>query len=204
MTKKAIIFDLDNTIYSVPSVAEDMLASLVNLIEENGGYKTDINAIKLDMMRKPFQVLADMHGFSENLIQQGFDHLQTLTYDKPLHPFPDYIKTKDLPQDKYLVTSGFELFQWSKIKGLRIENDFKEIHIVDLSNNTKKNVFADIIRRHSYQISDVIVVGDDMHSEIKAATELGIDAVLFDKLNIYPDETSLLRITDYNDLARFV
>ena len=78
--KRAIIFDLDNTIYSVPGVAEDMLASLVGLIEENGEYKTNMQAIKTDMMRKPFQVLADMHGFSQNLIQKGFQHLQTITF----------------------------------------------------------------------------------------------------------------------------
>lgn len=204
MKKKAIIFDLDNTIYSVPAVAEDMLASLVNLIEENGEYKTDIEAIKTDMMRKPFQVLADAHGFSRNLIEKGFQHLQTLTYDKPMKPFSDYVETKLLPHDKYLVTSGFEAFQMSKVKSLGIENDFAEIHIVDLENNTKKNVFTDIIIRHQYAPQDVVIVGDDMHSEIAAAKELGIDAVLYDSLNLYPDETSLPRITDFKELFQFV
>lgn len=202
--KKAIIFDLDNTIYSVPGVAEDMLASLVNLIKENGEYKTDIQAIKTDMMRKPFQVLAEMHGFSQSLIQKGFQHVQTMTYDKPLKPFPNYESTRNLPHDKYLVTSGFEALQMSKVKSLGIENDFTEIHIVDLEKTTKRNVFADIIQRHQYVLQDVVVVGDDMHSEIAAAKALGIDAVLYDSLNLYPDETSLPRITDFAELLQFV
>ena len=204
MKKQAIIFDLDNTIYSVPEVAEDMLASLVNLIEEDGGYTTNMQAIKTDMMRKPFQVLADTHGFSQNLAQKGFQHMKTVTYDKPMKPFPDYSETRKLPHDKYLVTSGFQRFQMSKVKSLGIENDFTEIHIVDLETNTKKNVFSDIVKRHHYSLQDVLVVGDDMHSEIAAAKELGIDAVLYDSLNLYPDETSLPRIIDFTELFQYV
>lgn len=202
--KKAIIFDLDNTIYSVPEVAEDMLASLVDLIEENGGYNTSIQAIKTDMMRKPFQVLAETHGFSQDLIRKGFQHLQKMTYNKPMKPFPDYAETRKLLHNKFLVTSGFQTFQMSKIKSLGIDKDFAEIHIVDLENNTKKNVFADIIKRHQYAPKDVVVVGDDMHSEIAAARELNVDVVLYDSLNLYPYETSLPRITDFKELVQFV
>ncbi len=204
MTKKAIIFDLDNTIYAAPPVIDDMFASLLHFIEQSGEHQSHITAIRNDMMRKPFQVLATMHGFSESLTQQGIAHLQTLTYDKPLNPFPDYDKTKELTLDKYLVTSGFQLLQWSKIRNLNIEGDFKEIHIVDIANNTKKNVFADIVNRHHYINEEVLVIGDDLYSEIQAARDLGIDAVLYDKLNIYPDETSLPRITHYKELKQYL
>src|SRR5579875_3813017 len=141
MTKKAIIFDLDNTIYSAPAICDDLFSGLHSIIEKSGEYKTTIEEIKKDMMRKPFQVLAAMHGFSEALTQQGIEHLRTLTYNKPIDPFPDYGETKHLSLHKYLVTSGFVPLQMSKIKSLGIENDFDEIFIVDLDKTTKKNVF---------------------------------------------------------------
>ena len=204
MTKKAIIFDLDNTIYAAPPLVDDMFASLLQLIERSGEHQSNISAIKNDMVRKPFQVVASMHRFSESLTQQGVEHLQTLTYDKPLNPFPDYVETKDLSLDKFLVTSGFHLLQMSKIKSLNIEHDFNEIHIVDIANNSKKNVFAAILQKGRYALAEVLVIGDDLHSEIAAAQELGIDTVLYDKLNMYPDETLLPRITDYKDLIQYL
>lgn len=204
MTKKAIIFDLDNTVYSAPEVGDDLFSPLLRIIEQDGGHNSTLSAIKMDMMRKPFQVLASLHGFSESLTQQGIQHLQTLTYNKPMYPFPDYGETRNLPLDKYLVTSGFYSLQMSKIKNLGIEDDFKEIHIVDIAGNTKGAVFRGILERHGYRLPEVLVIGDDLHSEIPAARELGIDAVLYDKLGMYPEETSLPRITDYKDLLQWL
>ncbi len=204
MTKKAIIFDLDNTIYSVPSVADDMLSSLFELIQKNGDFKSSFSDIKHDILRKPFHVVAEVHGFSETLMQQGIQLLQTMTYNKPIEPFADYTETKDLALQKYLVTTGFVLLQNSKIKGLKIENDFKEIYVVDITKGSKKEVFADIIKRHHYKTSEVIVVGDDPQSEIKAASDLGIDAVLYDKFNLHQNITYLPRITDYKELKHFL
>lgn len=204
MTKKAIIFDLDNTIYSAPPLIDEMFGSLLQLISDSGEHNSNLTDIRNDMMRKPFQVLAETHGFSETLTQQGISHLQTVTYNKPLNTFTDYKQTRSLSLDKYLVTSGFQRLQRSKIMALNIENDFREIHIVDIANNTKKNVFAGIMQTHHYLATEVLVIGDDLHSEIQAARDLGIDAVLYDKLNIYPNETSLPRITDYKDLLQWL
>ncbi|HWJ26695.1 MAG TPA: HAD hydrolase-like protein, partial [Flavisolibacter sp.] len=66
---------------------------------------------------------------------------------------------------------------------------------------TKKDVFAEIVERHGYKKSEVLVVGDDPNSEIKAAQELGIDAVLFDKFNSHGDVTTVFKISDYKELA---
>ena len=49
-------------------------------------------------------------------------------------------------------------------------------------------------------IDEVLVVGDDLHSEIKAAQDLGIDAVVYDKYNLHPDEITLPKIDDFKQL----
>ncbi len=204
MTKKAIIFDLDNTIYSAPSICDDLFAPLYELIQNSNEHQSSFELIKQDMMHKPFQSVAQNHGFSETLTQQGIQLLQTMTYDKPLQPFEDYAETKLLPLQKFLVTTGFTLLQWSKIKSMNIENDFTEIHVVDIMKSTKKEVFADIMQRHHFAPSDVIVIGDDPQSEIGAAQELGVDAVLYDKFNLNPNITSVKRIDDFAKLVSFL
>ena len=204
MTKKAIIFDLDNTIYSAPSICDDLFASLHQLIQNSNEHHSSFELIKQDMMHKPFHWVAEKHGFSEMLTQQGIELLQTMTYDKPLQPFEDYAETKLLSLQKFLVTTGFTLLQWSKIKSMNIEKDFTEIHVVDITKSTKKEVFADIMKRYYFAPSDVIVIGDDPQSEIAAAQDLGIEAVLYDKLNFHPTVSAVPRIDDFAKLAQFL
>jgi putative hydrolase of the HAD superfamily len=84
-----------------------------------------------------------------------------------------------------------------------IEKDFSEIHIIDpsASTQTKKDVFIDIMDRYGYTPSEVLVVGDDPDSELRAAHELGIDTVLYDSLNLFPGATATYRINSLKDLA---
>ncbi|MDQ4139237.1 MAG: HAD family hydrolase [Bacteroidota bacterium] len=205
MAKKAIIFDLDNTIYSVHSIGNELFAPLFNLIFENGNYAPMMERIKDEIMRRPFQLVARDYKFSEELTQKGVELLKNLAYEGRIEPFPDYQFTKDLPVEKFLVTTGFLMLQQSKVAGMNLEQDFKEIHIVDpsTSDKTKKSVFSDIMNRHCYTPSEVLVVGDDLHSEIKAAQELGIDAVLYDNFNLHP-ETSISKISDFKQLPAYL
>jgi len=203
--KKAIIFDLDNTIYGVPTIGDELFAALLQTIQESGAYKSDFEAVKKDIMRKPFQVVAATHHFSDALTQKGMELLSNLRYEGPIQYFDDYEETRNLTIDKYLVTTGFIQLQQSKIEGMNIGPAFKEIHIVDpaTSDKTKKDVFADIIQRNNYDINDVLVVGDDLHSEIKAAQDLGIEVVVYDKYNLHSD-TSLPRIEHFSQLIDFI
>lgn len=204
MKKKAIIFDLDNTIYAVSSIAKDLFATLFKMLEESGELAHNINRVKQELMRKPFHVVAEKYRFSPDLTRRGIDLLENLSYEGPIAPFADYASTKTLPLEKYLVTSGFRCLQQSKIRRMELEQDFKEIHIVDVETSTKKEVFASILQRHGYQPADVLVVGDDPESELKAAQELGLDCVLYDKLNLHENESALPRITDYTALPAFL
>jgi putative hydrolase of the HAD superfamily len=89
---------------------------------------------------------------------------------------------------------------------LGIKNDFEAIVVVDpaISVLTKKDVFKNILLQYQLQEKEVLVVGDDLHSEIKAAQELGIDTVLYD----YQDLPALAvldnRITNFSGLQRFL
>jgi putative hydrolase of the HAD superfamily len=202
MNKKAIIYDLDNTIYPVSSIGEQLFASLFELIHQNGEHEDIFETIKADIMRKPFQVVSSTYGFSDELTQRGINLLQDATYEGEIKTFSDYNDIKNIPGDRFLVTTGFVKLQYSKIRGMGIEEDFEEIHVIDpqTSKRTKKDIFADILQRKHYSPSDVLVVGDDPESEIKAAKELGIDTVLFDRYGNFPSTITSYRVSNFKEL----
>ena len=191
--KKALIFDLDNTIYPVNSIADNLFAKLFQVLDDNetiinNGDADMINKIKEEMTRRPFQYIADKYRLNEEIRKQMTQALKTMNYDLPMQPFEDYKHLREIPLDKFLVTTGFIKLQYSKVKQLGIEGDFKEIFIVDpeTGKHTKRDTFAEIMKKYSYQREELLIIGDDPDSEIKAALELGIDTFLFDPNNIYP------------------
>jgi putative hydrolase of the HAD superfamily len=182
MPVKALILDLDNTIYPVSSVGEEMFRSLFDLIFSGNEFQGTKEEVKAAIMRRPYFVVAKEFFFSERLHNEGFRLLQNMTYDKPMVPFADYAIVRDMPYTKFLVTTGFISLQQSKIDRLGIAGDFEKIFIVDPSrtNQSKKDIFQEILSAFSYSKDELIVIGDDLNSEIKAGNELGIRTVVYD------------------------
>jgi putative hydrolase of the HAD superfamily len=205
MKKKAIILDLDNTLYPVSSIGDELYGELLDMIAQNEEQSGNMSQLRDEIMRRPFILIARDYHFSEELTQRCVAYLKELTCDG-IETFDDYRYVKNLAFKKFLVTTGFPKLQKSKIESLKIEKDFDEIHIVDpsTSDKTKKDVFAGIMQRHGYTPSELLVVGDDLHSEIKAAQDLGIDAVLYNKIN--PDQSGPLvpAISDFSEIEQFL
>jgi len=180
--KKAILFDLDNTLMDTVGYGEQIFGTLFRLIAADGGYSGDLQSIKDVVVRKPFQWISEKFQFSDQLHNAGLQLLRHLSVPFKMAPFPGYDLVKALPLDKLLVTTGFTHLQQSKIDSLGIGDDFKKIDIVDpdREKRTKKDAFATILKEYNFQLEDVLVVGDDVDAEIKAAHELGIDSLLFD------------------------
>jgi putative hydrolase of the HAD superfamily len=204
--KRALILDLDNTIYPVSSVAEKMFGKLFKLIDEHMTDKQTAAEAKVELTRRPYQQVADEHGFSAELKQQGIDYLKYLTYDQPMQIYPEYEVLKSVKIDKFLVTTGFTKLQFSKVKMLNIESDFKQTYVVDpsLIDQTKKDVFVKIMSENGYAIDEILVIGDDLKSEIKAAVDLGIDTFLFDPENKYPHVNVTYRGKDYHEVIDII
>ncbi len=211
MMKRALILDLDNTIYPVSSIADNLFEQLFKTLDQyadriNAVDTNRVNKIKDEMTRRPFQHIADEFELDAELRNKMVDVLKSMTYDLPMQPFEDYAHIRSIPLDKFLVTTGFVKLQMSKIKMLGIEQDFKAIHIVDpqANNQTKKDVFADIMLKHRYEPADLLVIGDDPESEIKAAKALGINTFLFDPNNKYPDAAVTYRSDNLKEVSKFI
>ncbi len=205
MKKKALILDLDNTLFPTKIIGEELFKPLIDFIEETGEFSGDMVAFKKDLMRKPFQKLTPAYKLSETIVQKGTEILRELTYRKNINPYPDYEILKGTDCKKFLVTAGFTNMQQSKVKQLGIEKDFEEIHIADpdKSVRTKKDVFAAILKKYDLKPEEVLVIGDDPDSEIIAGKELGLDTLLYDQENFNPDYKGH-RITNYSELRRML
>jgi len=201
--KQALILDLDNTIYPVSSIARHLFVPLFALLDQNSD-TIDVESAKDELQRRPYHLVAEKYNFSPELTQTGLNMLRSIELDVPMQPFDDYQYIKSIPITKFLVTTGFPKLQWSKVKLMGLEDDFAEIHIVDpdTSQQTKKDVFADILKRNNYTANDVLVIGDDPESEIKAAIELGIDTFLFDPEGRHPNAAVTHKATDLKDVLK--
>lgn len=204
--KKAIFLDLDNTIYPVSSISEKLFKQLFAHIEKSGEFNGNLNEIKEEIQRTPFQKVAKDFAFSQQLLDECLVIHTNLTFNQAMNTFEDYLEIRKLPQKKYLVTSGFTKLQNSKIEQLGIQNDFEAIYIIDLqqSAQTKKDVFQQILNEQNYSIAEVLVVGDDLNSEIKDGKELGIETVVYNKLGKYSDLKDENAITQFTALKNFL
>ena len=206
MTKTTLFIDLDNTIYPVSSIGDALFQPILELIGNEPSLINNMEAIKMDMMRRPFQKVAKDFNFSKSLTQEVLDQLAETVCTGPMHTFDDYDQLRSLSQIKFLITTGFTKMQRSKVHLLQIEDDFKEIHIVDpqQSRLTKKDVFLDLMNRYELSKASILVIGDDPNSELKAASELNLDTVLFDRIGRYPSYSDSPRITHYKELKAFL
>ena len=209
--KKALILDLDNTIYPVNSISENLFADLFARLDQNAEIinaddADTINKIKDEMTRRPFQHIADEFDLNQEVRNKMEDQLRNMTYELPIRPFDDYHHVRTIQLDKFLVTTGYSKLQCSKVRMLGIEDDFKQIHIVDpdVNQQTKKDVFAEIMQTYNYTPGDLLVIGDDPESEIKAAKTLGIDTFLYDPTNKYPHVQVTHRSDNLQDVLKLI
>jgi putative hydrolase of the HAD superfamily len=209
--KKALILDLDNTIYPVSSISENLFAELFGILEQhseiiNANDADAVSKIKDEMTRRPFQHIANEFSLDDEVRNKMENQLRNMTYDLPMWPFDDYRHVRAIQLNKFLVTTGYSKLQWSKVKMLGIEDDFKHIHIVDpdVNQQTKRDVFAEIMQTYNYAPGDLLVIGDDPESEIKAAKALGIDTFLYDPTDKHSQAQVTLRSSNLQDVLKLI
>lgn len=202
MAKEYLFLDLDNTIYPVASIGDKLFKELFDLIKSSGEYSGNFEDIRREVMRRPFQHIARDFSFSDTLFEGSMQLMNNLTYNQPMQPFEDYKYLKEINIPKILVTVGFTKLQQSKVKQLGIENDFESVIIIDpgKTDMSKKDMFARIMNDKKLRPEDILIIGDDINSEIKAGQELGIDTVLYDRIGNYPDKTQENYIQSFSEL----
>ena len=187
---KAIIFDLDDTLY-------DCTGSLLEASRKRAA-KAMVNAglpcteEEAYLMQKE---LSEKHGpycpvFIEisNKFNMGHELVRSAlkAYNSnevtDIQLFPDVVPTlKKLAQEKYklfLLTTGIYERQYKKIELLNLEPYFDEIIINDQEVGLlMEDSFEAIVRKYSLSPQNVVVVGDRVRGELKFAKSKGMVTV---------------------------
>lgn len=199
---KALILDFDNTIISTPLIGEELFAPLFDLLEKSGKNPNSMNGFKEKLMRIPFQELAKDYGITGDLYTNCIALLRELRYNNPISPYPDYSEIRKVKASKFLVTTGFTNMQESKIQNTGIATDFTRIYVVDpeKSDKTKEDIFRKISKEFSFNPEEIVVIGDNPHSEITAGKVLGMYTVLYNPGKVVHPPVADYIITHYNQL----
>ncbi len=179
---KAIIFDLDNTLYDNEFLTESVLDKVVSLMIEKGmkcNIEEGINRFKeiinLNPNSNKIKELAESFGcYDENIINAGNDIYRNPDFEE-LVIYSDTKEVLEKLKGNYkliLISQGNFESQNRRIDILGIRDYFDEIL---LSNHgMKKENFEKILNKSGFKPNQILVVGDRIDNEIKIGNELGM------------------------------
>ena len=189
-TIKAIIFDLDDTLYDCTGLlveaarrrAARAMVSLGLPCSVKKAYDLQVSIAEKHGPKVPvFKKIAEMYHKGERFVQKVYEAYNASEVEN-IAPFPDVPPTlKQLREDKYrlyLVTPGIYERQRRKIDLLKIGHYFDDILIDDHERgSTCESCFMELIQKHGLAPKEVMTVGDRVHSEIRIANRFGMKTV---------------------------
>lgn len=190
MKIKAVIFDLDDTLYDCTGALIDASRRrAAKALVEAGLPCTEEEVYELQ------KELTEKHGpyyhvFNEIVTRHHADSkLVTIAYKaynssevSEIRPFPYAISTlKELREKGYrlfLLTVGVHERQEKKIHTLGLKPYFDEIVISDQEIGLPmEDCMRDLVGRHNLNFKDVVMVGDRAREELKIAKSLGMATI---------------------------
>jgi putative hydrolase of the HAD superfamily len=203
---KALILDLDDTIFPTNSINPLIVKPFFDCLEEFNDVlsEEEFQNAKNELWKRPFHIVAQDFGFSNNMINRSLEVLNSLEFSLDIQPFDDYKYLKNIELDKFLVTTGITKLQIAKIDGLKIKNDFKEIIIDDptINGGGKTKVFSTIMQKYNFLPNELLIIGDNPESEIKAGIELGINTLLIERKKVPSGKNIICNFKEVLNLIR--
>ena len=180
---QAIIFDLDNCLVPGDAIGRTAYEPAFEAIRRvNNGTLSDaeLAAAFADMWRHSVDDVARRHRFTADMLEAGWQVFARMEARAPMQGYPDLGLLAELPVPRFLVTTGFRRLQESKIAALGLHAHFTEIRIdvVDEPGRKgKQQLFHEIQQAYQFAPRQVLVVGDNADSEIRAGNNLGMTTV---------------------------
>jgi len=190
MKIKAVIFDLDDTLYDCSgSLIDASRSRAAKALVEAGLPCTEEEVYQLQ------KELSEKHGpyhliFNEIVNKYNADSkLVTIAYKaynssevSEIKPFPYVISTlKELKEKGYklfLLTVGVHERQEKKINILGLKPHFDEIVISDQEIGLPmEDCMRDLIERHTINFREAVMVGDRVREELRIAKSLGMTTI---------------------------
>ncbi len=187
---KAIIFDLDDTLYdctgslleaSRKRAAKVMVKAGLPCTEEEAYLMQKELSEKYGPYYLVFNEMAKKFGCSDNFVDSALKAYNSNEVSD-IKLFPDVIPTlKKLALEKYklfLLTIGIHERQQKKIELLKLEPYFDEIIINDQEVGLlMDDCFEEIVKKYALNPRNVVAVGDRVRAELRIAKSLGMVTV---------------------------
>ncbi len=178
-----LILDLDDTIFETKSMSSDIFDEPISVLRSYYSQQPDNNTdyIINELWTNPIDYVLAKYDTPSSIVEDFYNKIVEIDYrGLDIQPHSDYQTIREIDLPKILVTTGLKELQWAKIKALGIEEDFLSIHIDDPRENPRRSksvIFSQIIIESDLQPKDVIVIGDNPDSELRAGNDLGMTTV---------------------------
>lgn len=202
---QGVLFDLDHTLWDYHRNSRETLsdmyrdfglaAKLNAPFDDFHDVFQDINAtlwnqydrglIPRERIRKErFNTILGHFGVIDQSLSLGLSDAYVQDGPKKGHLIDGALDILDYLHPKYpmfIVTNGFEEVQFTKVKSAGLEKYFREIVISDRVGHKKpaREIFDYVSASHGIPHSGLIMIGDNMLTDIAGAVNAGIDSVLF-------------------------
>ncbi len=207
---KVCIFDLDNTLFDTRTIPRSITEPLFDALRaENHGE----DAVAGDVLERafedswsiPFPQVAAKHGLPGRLLKHWADLHKDIRFTAPLEPFDDVVEVlAGIEGHRILLTSGYPQVQRGKIDALGLRCFFDDILIDaadDPNRRGKQAMMAELMMRHQWQPSELLVIGDSASSEITAGRNLGITTVQILRPGVIPTDLADYQIRTLRELV---
>ncbi|MFC1691265.1 TIGR02253 family HAD-type hydrolase [Nanoarchaeota archaeon] len=186
---KAIIFDLDDTLFDSTALAEAARKEACNAMVNAGipdsvenSYKSLLRIVKKygSNDSRHFDRLCNSYGIKNrpDIIASGVVAYHNMKFSK-LHMFPrSRFTLTNLMKQRYklaLVTNGIISKQWEKITRLKIKYLFDEIMISE--KQPKSKLLKKALSKLNVNPSEILSVGNRIDAELKDSKKLGMKTV---------------------------
>ena len=205
--KKVILYDLDHTLFDSTTLDRAIFQPAFDtLLESELITENSFNELKNDFFSISLNTFIEKH-LNEQSKERFIQSLRDIHSLPKLKTYSDGYVVPQIGTVNYLVTSGLKEFQNQKIDALGIRHWFTEVYIDDPIApkwKDKEEIMRLIINKHHYDISELLVVGDNPESEIKAGNNIGIETVQILREGIEASETANYRIKSLHELNKYV
>ncbi len=205
---RLVIVDLDNCIYDICMLGDDAVATLLAAIRNAGLSPEKEEAACQAIWNLVPHTLIDKFKLSKEAAQAvelGY-RLCRVPAGMKLHTYGDDEYLWSTPCPKILVTSGYRMFQQSKIDALGIADKFEEIIIDAMDDLTKWQghkhvIFERLMLTRGLDPSEILVVGDSASSELAAGHALGMRTVQTLRPRVERWDSADHHITSFSELG---
>ena len=184
--KKAVIWDLDNTLYRItPEFADKLDEVMAEALVKDLGVKMSVDECKA-LVKESYKIYRDGGEYFYQNHQISPESLSTAYHlRKPVHMIEPYAGLpellKQLPFEQYIFTTSTRECSERILKHIGLYDIFKDrFYSVEDFGVYKKNESADVYRRFCEKIgfapADCIFV-DDSYSNLEFAKETGMTTI---------------------------